>query len=92
MNFTRFNIFVFIFFNYFLINVTITKINTSKIERQPNTRIFVWDCDNVTEINFEDGFKINEILNDEIKKKDKNDSIEIGSQKIEHESNNMTFV
>jgi hypothetical protein len=70
----------------------ITKINTSKTERQPNTRIFVWDCDNVTEINFEDGFKINEILNDEIKKKDKNDSIEIGSQKIEHESNNMTFV
>jgi hypothetical protein len=27
-----------------------------------------------------------------LKKKDKNDSIEIGSQKIEHESNNMTFV
>jgi hypothetical protein len=92
MNFTRFNIFVFIFFNYFLINVTITKINTSKIERQPNTRTFVWDCDNVTEINFEDGFKINEILNDEIEKKNKNDSIEIVSQKIEHESNNMIFV
>jgi hypothetical protein len=68
MNFIRFNNFVFIFFNYFLINVTITKINTSKIERQPNTRIFIWDCDNVTEINFEDGFKINEILNDEIEK------------------------
>jgi hypothetical protein len=26
------------------------------------------DCNNVTEINFEDGFKINEILNDEIEK------------------------
>jgi hypothetical protein len=28
----------------------------------------------------------------QLKKEDKNDSIEIGSQKIEHESNNMTFV
>ena len=59
----------------------IIKINTRKIKHQSNTRIFVWDCDNLkkkqTKTNYEDQFKMNQMLNDEIeRKKTKKDSIE----------------
>jgi len=36
-----------IFFNYFLPNDIITKIDAYKIEHQPNIVIFVWDYDNL---------------------------------------------
>ena len=44
-----------------------------KIEYQPNIRMFVGDCDNFiekkSETNYDNQFKINKILNDEIKRK-----------------------
>jgi hypothetical protein len=53
----------------------IKKINTHKIEHQSNTSMFVWDCDNLienkTETNYEDQFKINQMLKETMKRKRK---------------------
>ena len=75
INSTRFNFFVY--FNYLLFNDMITKIDTNKIEHQPNTNMCVWDYYNLIESKLNDQLKINKMLktSSKMKKKTKKDTI-----------------
>jgi hypothetical protein len=58
----------------YLLNDMITKIDAHKIECKLNVEMFVWDFDDFIKkikINYKNQFKINEILNDELKKSKK---------------------
>jgi len=55
----------------------ITKIDTNKIEHQPNTNMCVWDYYNLIESKLNDQLKINKMLktSSKMKKKTKKDTI-----------------
>ena len=59
MNSTEFKNFFFLKKNYLLLNHTITKINTHKIKRKPNTKIFFEDLNNLIEIKSKKTININ---------------------------------
>jgi hypothetical protein len=50
----------------------ITKIDTNKIEHQPNTNMCVWDYYNLIESKLNDQLKINKMLKTSSKMKKKN--------------------